>query len=72
MVRTIHIFNGGNGIQRSKVEILCDQLLDSFIVGAIAGVSTYITAGADASLKTAVLAGALTFLIKFKEYRKIG
>lgn len=54
-----------------KYEVLCDQLLDSLIVGGITGVSAYIYAGQDASLKAAALSFLLTFLIKLKEYRKI-
>jgi hypothetical protein len=55
----------------SKIGTLCDQLLDSVIVSGITGVSTYIYAGGDASLKSAILSFLLTFLVKLKEYRKI-
>jgi hypothetical protein len=55
----------------SRVSVLCDQLLDSVIVGGITGVSAYIYGGQDISLKAAVLSFLLTFLIKMKEYRKI-
>jgi hypothetical protein len=54
-----------------KVNILCDQVLDSVIVAGITGVSAYVYAGQDASVKAAVLSFVLTFLIKMKEYRKI-
>jgi hypothetical protein len=40
-------------------------------VSGITGISTYISAGEGASLKSAALAFLLTFLIKMKEYRKI-
>ena len=55
----------------SRISILCDQIIDSLIVGGIAGVSAYVSAGAEVSLKSAALAFLLTFLIKMKEYRKI-
>ena len=55
----------------SKINILCDQILDSAIVAGITGVSAYIYAGQDASLKAAFLSFVLMFLIKMKEYRKI-
>jgi hypothetical protein len=55
----------------SKIAILCDQIIDSVIVGGITGISAYIAAGEAASLKSAILAFLLTFLIKMKEYRKI-
>jgi hypothetical protein len=55
----------------SKADILCEQILDSTIVGGVAGVSTYIAAGSQASFESAVLAFVFTFLIKLKEYRKI-
>ena len=55
----------------SKIAVLCDQILDSFLVGGITGVSAYLSAGETASLKAACLAFLLTFLIKMKEYRKI-
>jgi len=55
----------------SRLSVLCDQIIDSVIVGGITGLSAYIAAGQDASLKSALLAFLLTFLIKMKEYRKI-
>lgn len=55
----------------SRLSVLCDQIIDSTIVGGITGISAYIAAGQDASFKSAVLAFLLTFLIKMKEYRKI-
>jgi uncharacterized membrane protein YoaK (UPF0700 family) len=55
----------------SKRSVLYDQIIDSLIVGGITGLSAYIAAGQDASLKSAALAFLLTFLIKMKEYRKI-
>lgn len=50
--------------------MLCDQVLDSLIVGGITGISAYIYAGQEVSLKAAILSFLLTFLIKMKEYRK--
>jgi hypothetical protein len=55
----------------SKLEIFCDQLLDSGIVGGIAGFSAYIAGGPDATLKVFAIAFGLTFLVKLKEYRGI-
>jgi hypothetical protein len=55
----------------SKTEVLCNQIIDSLIVGGITGVSTYVAAGEVASMSSAVLAFSLTFLIKMKEYRNI-
>lgn len=55
----------------SKVEVLCNQLLDSAIVGGIAGFSAYVAAGGDATLKVFALAFGLTFLVKLKDYRGI-
>ena len=57
--------------ESSRINVLCDQLLDRIIVGGIAGISAYIYGGGDVSLKTGVLSFLLTFLIKMKEYRKI-
>jgi hypothetical protein len=58
-------------MKSSRVNVLCDQVLDSIIVGGITGVSAYIYAGGNVSVKAAVLSFLLTFLIKMKEYRKI-
>lgn len=55
----------------SKLEILCDQLVDSLIVGGISGISAYVAAGDSAVLKVFLVAFGLTFLVKMKEYRKI-
>lgn len=71
---TLHIVGSCRPADRkksSKLGVLCDQIIDSLIVGGIAGISAYIAAGQDASIKSAVLAFILTFLIKMKEYRKI-
>lgn len=71
----LHIINTCNysdNAKSSRRSILCDQIIDSAIVGGITGLSAYIAAGEDASLKSAALAFLLTFLIKMKEYRKIG
>jgi hypothetical protein len=55
----------------SKTAVLCDQIIDSIIVGGITGVSTYVAAGEATSINSAIFAFSLTFLIKMKEYRKI-
>jgi hypothetical protein len=78
--RLSELFRGRLNIMRAcgspnysgiKVNILCDQVLDSVIVAGITGVSAYVYAGQDAYFKAAVLSFVLTFLIKMKEYRKI-
>jgi hypothetical protein len=58
-------------LRSSRVNVLCDQVLDSVIVAGITAVSAFIYAGEDVSLKAAALSFLLTFLIKMKEYRKI-
>jgi hypothetical protein len=55
----------------SKIDVFIEQLIDSGIVGGIAGISSYVAGGADATLKIALLAFGLTFLYKLKEYRKL-
>jgi hypothetical protein len=72
--RSLHIINAcsaGVSLKSSKLEVLCDQIIDSAIVGGITGVSAYVAAGENASITAAVLSFVLTFLIKMKEYRKI-
>ena len=67
----ISVCNSSAKAKSSRISILCDQIIDSLIVGGITGVSAYVSAGAEVSLKSAALAFLLTFLIKMKEYRKI-
>lgn len=55
----------------SKNSVLCDQIIDSAIVGGITGISAYVAAGEGASINSAVIAFFLTLLIKMKEYRNI-
>jgi hypothetical protein len=55
----------------SKLDVLCNQLFDSSIVGAIAGISTFVSGGEHVSVVSALLGFSLTFLIKMKEYRNI-
>lgn len=57
--------------QASQLDVLFNQLLDSLIVGGIAGISAYVSSGENISFEAAVLGFLLTFLIKMKEYRKI-
>jgi hypothetical protein len=57
--------------KRDKIEILCEQVLDSLIVGGIGGFTTYLAAGEAASIQGFVIAFGLAFLFKLKEYRKI-
>jgi hypothetical protein len=70
-LRIVNACRPGDASKSSKMEILCDQIIDSVIVGGITGISAYFAAGESASLKSAVLAFLLTFLIKMKEYRKV-
>lgn len=56
----------------ATLQIFLNQLLDSAIVGGIAGLSAYVAAGPDATLKVLGLAFGLTFLFKLKDYRGIG
>lgn len=55
----------------SKLEIFTEQVIDSAIVGGIAGISTYVASGSNATLKVALIAFGLTMLYKLKEYRKL-
>lgn len=55
----------------NRINVLCDQVLDSIIVAGITGVSAYLYAGENVSFKAAIVSFLLTFLIKMKEYRKI-
>jgi hypothetical protein len=70
-LKIMRVCNSANSSGTSKINVLCDQLFDSVIVGGITGISTYIYTGQDASFKAAALSFMLTFLIKMKEYRKI-
>ena len=70
-LKIMRVCNAVNSSATSKTGVLFDQILDSVIVAGITGVSAYIYAGQDASMKAANLSFALTFLIKMKEYRKI-
>ncbi len=67
----LHIADSKATASESKLSILCDQIVDSLVVGGIAGFSAYIASGVDATSKVFGLAFGLTFLIKLKEYRKI-
>jgi uncharacterized membrane protein YoaK (UPF0700 family) len=71
---SLHVISScspSDNAKSSRRSVLCDQIIDSAIVGGITGISAYIAAGEAASLKSAALAFLLTFLIKMKEYRKI-
>ena len=69
--RILHFVDSKTAAATSKAEIIIDQIIDSLIVGGIAGFSAYIASGPDASFKVFGLAFGMTFLIKFKEYRGI-
>lgn len=62
----------GNSPKRTKLDVLCEQILDSAIIGGISGISAYVSAGTDASFKSFFIAFALAFLVKLKEYRNVG
>lgn len=72
-MRILHIGTSGTGNEKkqSKLEVLCEQILDSVIVAGISGLSAYLSAGEDASLKAIIIGFILTFLIKMKEYRNV-
>jgi hypothetical protein len=55
----------------TRVEIFCNQIIDSLVVGGIAGFSAFTAAGDNAGFKVFAIAFGITFLIKLKEYRKI-
>ena len=55
----------------TTLQVFLNQLLDSAIVGGIAGISAYIAAGPDTTLKVLGISFALTFLVKLKGYRRV-
>lgn len=57
--------------KRKRIDVFIEQVTDSFVVGAIAGLSAYVAAGESATLKIFGIAFGLTFLFKLKEYRNI-
>jgi hypothetical protein len=61
----------GECIKASKAEQLCENLLDSGIVGGIAWISQVVATEGDLSGLSFLIGFGLTFLIKLKEYRKI-
>ena len=72
--KTFHIIGStpkADGEQHTKLDVLCDQLIDSAIVGGISALSAYLAGGEGATVKGAVIGFTLTFLIKMKEYRNI-
>lgn len=52
---------------RTKLDVFLNQIVDSAIVGGIAGLSILATGGSD--FRAALIAFGLTFLIKLKDYR---
>lgn len=48
-----------------------DALIDSAIVGGIAGTSTYVAGGPDATIGAAFLAFVMAFLVKLRALRGI-
>jgi hypothetical protein len=70
-LKIMRMCNSASSSETNRISVVCDQILDGAIVAGITGISTYIYAGQDTSIKAAVLSFALTFLIKMKEYRKI-
>lgn len=57
--------------KRTRLEVFCEQIVDSLIVGAIGGITSFVGAGEASTLQGFVVAFGLAFLIKMKEYRKI-
>ena len=51
-------------------DVLIEQVINSAIVGGIAGLSA-LSASPEAGWKTAVIAFGLTFLIELRKYRKL-
>ena len=56
---------------KTKIDVFTEQIIDSCIVGGIAGLSAYVASGESATVKVFALAFGLTFLFKLKEYRKL-
>lgn len=68
--------SGGGKKKKWKFDsgILCDQIINSAIEGGLAGLAVLaVTKGeyGNIEVKAALIAFALAFLIKLKEYRKI-
>lgn len=55
----------------SALDVFVNQVVDSAIVGGIAGFSAYVAAGENAVVKVFLVAFGLAFLVKMKEYRKL-
>ena len=69
--RILQIVGNSKAAAASNLEIVCDQLVNSAIVGGISGLSAYIAAGEKATLTAFLIGFGFTFLVKLKEYRKI-
>lgn len=71
--RFFHLANSAAGCpeKRTRLEVFCEQIVDSLIVGAIGGITSFVGSGEAATLQGFVVAFGLAFLIKMKEYRKI-
>ena len=59
-----------NPSKRKWYNILAEQVINSAIVGGIAGLSA-LSASPEASWKTAIIASGLTFLIELRKYRTL-
>ena len=51
--------------------VLLEQILNCLIIGGIAGLSAFLTAGSDAALKTGLVSGAIVFLVELRKYRNV-
>jgi len=74
MVRILQILGSINNCpkeKRTKTDVFIDQIIDSAIVAGITFFSSLTVTTPDMGWKPALVAGALTFLIKLKEYRNI-
>ena len=63
--------NNGSTGKPTKIDVFCEQVIDSLIMGGLGGISAYIAAGENVAFKVFALAFGLAFLVKLKEYRRI-
>ncbi len=68
--------NSNTGTEKPKLDfpwnVLWEQLINSFIIAAIAGLSTFTATGSEAGAgKAAGIAFGITFFVEMRKYRKI-
>lgn len=71
LLRLTTAVSNGNTVKPTKIEVFCEQLVDSIIIGGVSGLSAYVAAGENVAFKVFALAFGLAFLVKLKEYRRI-